>query len=105
MGLPTNTQTEWGYYVTGDTDLSAVIWEGRRYVQAMVFVPVGASDTVEVTTTKDIKGAYTPVWNTGGAGVAVVQQEVRFDGNIPMDNPKVKLSAGGGKLYIYLRSR
>jgi alanyl-tRNA synthetase len=105
MGLATSTQTEWGYYVTGDTDATVIWSDGRRYIQNISFVPAAADDSVIIATSKNVTGAYTNMWSTASAGVAGVVQEIHYDGNVPADNLRVKLSNGGGKVYIYLRSR
>lgn len=105
MGLATSTQTEWGYYVTGDTDPTTIWTDGRKYIQAIVYCPGTTNDTVVISTSKQITGAYTNLWTSASAGTAGVAQEVRFDGNIPADNLKIAISNSSAKVYIYLRSR
>jgi hypothetical protein len=104
MGQPTITPTEWGFYVTGDTDLSDALWSGRKYVQNITFVPNAAADTTILSTSRNLTGPYTNAWSTASAGVAGVAQNIRVE-SIPLDNLKVKLSDAGGKVYVYLRAR
>lgn len=104
MGKPTSTQTEWGFYVTGDTDLSDELWNGRRYVRTVVFIPAGVADTVELSTTKNVTGAYTSWLKLGSGGIASHQEcPWHLDDGVPADNMKVKFSDGSGRVYIVLR--
>lgn len=104
MGLATVTKTEWGYYVTGDTDPTPVWADGRKYVQNIAFVPNGAADSTILSTSRNLTGPYTNAWTTASAGVAGVAQTIRVE-SIPLDNLKVQLSDAAGKVYIYLKAR
>jgi len=105
MGLATVTQTEWGFYVTGDTDATPITqMEGRRYVRTVVFIPAGVADTMELSTTKNVTGPYTSWLLLGSGGIANHQEcPWHLDEGVPADNMRVKLSDAGGKVYIVLK--
>ena len=50
-------------------------------------------------------GTFTNFWTDTSDGVVGASQELIMDGNVPATNLRVKFSNGGGKIYIYLRSR
>ena len=103
MGLATVVKTEWGYYVTGDTDPTSV-WDGRRYVRAVVFIPNGTADTVEMDSTKNVTGVVTSWLKLGSGGVANHQEcPWHLDDGVPADNMRVTFSHGSGRLYIIVR--
>ena len=104
MGLATVVQTEWGYYVTGDTDTTVLESKGKRYrVKTVAFVNSATDDTCLLTTSKNITGASTNFINFGVMDSASQTQKITFgDDGVPADNLAVKFSAGAGQCYIYL---
>ena len=106
MGAPSSTTTEWGFYITGDTDAKDIWTDGRKYIQAVVWCPGSTDDTVELTTTQNNGISYTTLWYSVSAGTAGVAQAFGpFDGTIPANNLRIKFSNGSSKLFVYLRSR
>ena len=105
MGLATSVKTEWGYYVTGDTDPTTIWEDGRRYIKGVAWEPAAADDTFYISTTRNVTGGDTQVISSTSAGTAGVTQYWHWgDIGIPMDNIKIALSNGSAKLYIYVRS-
>jgi hypothetical protein len=104
MGLATVTKTEWGYYVTGDTDPTPVWTDGRKYIKTIVFVPGAADDTGELDTLRNIDGPSTPFsYYTSGGTAGIGQCYWHLDDGIPADNLMCTFSNSGGAFYIYLR--
>ena len=105
MGLATVTPTEYGYYVTGDTDVTP-IWadDSRKYIQNVVFSPGSTADTIELHNQNRPGGTFTNFWSSGSAGTAAVAQNFRCE-IVPATNLRVKFSNGSGKVYIYLRAK
>ena len=104
MGLATNTKTEWGYYVTGDTDPTTIWTDGRKYVRTVVFVPSGTADYVIMSSAPQADGTFVNWLKMGSGGVAgEAQCPWNLGDGIPADNLKIQLSSGTGQLYIYLR--
>lgn len=105
MGLATVVQTEWGYYVTGDTDPTPVWSDGsRRYIRAVVFSPNGTDDYAILSTTRNITGPSTNFLRMGSAGVA---KEAlcpwHLDEGVPADNLTVQMTHGGAQLFIVVK--
>ena len=105
MGLATTTSTEYGYYVTGDTDPTPIWADGRKYVQVLAFSPGSTADTVIVSSQNRTGGTFTNLWSTASAGAAGVAQHLTVDGCFPATNLKVQFSSSSAKLYVYLRAR
>lgn len=104
MGAATVTSTEWGYYVTGDTDPTPVWTDGRKYVRTVVFIPATTTDYVILSSTKNVTGAETNWLKLGSGGVAAHQEcPWHLDDGVPADNMKCTLSNGSGQVYIVLR--
>ena len=105
MGLATVVPTEYGYYVTGDTDPTP-IWadDSRKYIQNVVFSPGATNDTVLLANQNRPGGTFTNFWSSASAGTAGVAQNFRCE-IIPATNLRVTFSSGSGKVYIYVRSR
>ena len=103
MGLATVTQTEWGYYCTGDTDPTP-IWDGRRYVRTVVFIPKSTTDTMELDTTKNVTGPVTSWLKLGSGGIANHQEcPWHLDEGVPGDNMRITLSDKDGRAYIVVK--
>ena len=108
MGLATVKQTEWGYYVTGDTDPTPIWTDGRRYVRTVVFIPAGVADTAELATKNNIKGdpsdSFTSWLKLGSGGLANHQEcPWHLDDGVPADNMRCTLSDASGRMYIVVK--
>jgi len=103
MSAATITKTEWGYYCTGGTDATTV-FTGRRFIRSVVFIPNGTTDTMLLTSTKNVTGAATNWMELGSGGIANHQEcPWHLDDGVPADNMALTLSDAAGAAYIITR--
>ena len=103
MAAATITKTEWGYYCTGGTD-ATLVHADRSRVRTVVFIPNTTSDTMTLTSARNITGPATNWLVLGSGGIAKHQEcPWHLDDGVAADNLTLTLSDAAGQAYIVLK--